>query len=338
MVKFNLSNLKSMARVVKAGLKNRGPEILMGAGTIAFVGTIVTASRATIKAQDILFDHNEKLEDIKEASDFDEYSDDDAKKDKITLYTQTTIALAKDYAPTAGLAALSLTCFFAAFNIMKKRYVAIAAAYSALEKSFAMYRQRVIEDKGQEADLYYLTGEKPKEITVKDEEGNKKKVKTLLLPDGTELASPYAFKFSKYKENGGRNNQWQNDANLNRMYVLGQIDWLNSQLYSRCVFDDNHDVVIRGSVFLNEMRDVMGEDATTIASVTGWRYGNGEPGCNGYIDGRDSIIEITEIDPETGAEIPAIIINPNVDGLIYDLVGKREEIPFTPNYGIDSEY
>ena len=44
------------------------------------------------------------------------------------------------------------------------------------------------------------------------------------------------------------------------------------------------------------------------------------------------MIEATEIDPADGKEIPCIIINPNVDGLIYDLVEQFEEIPFEPTY------
>ncbi len=330
MVKMSLSNLKSIARVAKVGIVKHAPEILMGVGAVSFVGTVVTASRATIKAQDILYDHHEKLDDIKQAESMEIYTEEDAKKDKITLYTQTALAMAKDYAPAAGLGVLSMTCFFAAFGIIKKRYTTLAIAYNALSESFALYRKRVIEENGEEADLYYLTGQKAKEITVKDEEGKKKKVKVLELPDGTELASPYAFKFSKYKENGELNNQWQNDANLNRMYVLGQQDWLNDQLYMRCVFDRDHQVVKRGCVFLNEARDVLGEDATTSGAVTGWRYSNGEEGCNGYIS--FNVIEATEIDPETDQEIPCMIINPNVDGLIYDLVEEFEKKPFAPTY------
>ena len=340
MIKLSMSNLKSIARVAKVGIVKHAPEILMGVGAVSFVGTVVVASRATVKATEILEDHQEKMHDIYQLESMMgapgvQYTEDDVKHDKIVTYTQTTIGMVKVYAPAAGLAALSLASFFSAFGIMKKRYVTMAAAYSALEKSFSMYRQRVIEKEGEDADIYYLTGQKVKEVTVKNEDGSKTKVKKLELPDGTTLASPYAFKFGKYKLNGERNSQWQNDANLNRMYILGQQDWLNSQLYTRCVFDKNHDVIKRGSVFLNEALDVLGEDATTTGSVVGWRYSNGEPGCNGYID--FNLIEGVEKDPETEQDIPCFFINPNVDGLIYDLVEKFEDKPFTPSYELGWE-
>ena len=48
------------------------------------------------------------------------------------------------------------------------------------------------------------------------------------------------------------------------------------------------------------------------------------------------ITEATEIDPETGDEIPCMFIDPNVDGLIYDIIGKKEPVPFELNY--DNEW
>lgn len=327
MVRFGLSNLKSVAKVATIGIKKHSPEILMGIGTISFVATVVTASKATIKAQDILENHKGELDDIKLAAEENdpEYTEKDVKKDKITLYSQTGMALAKDYAPAAGFAALTLTCFFGAFGIMKKRYVTLSFAYSALETSFRNYRQRVIEDKGEDADIYYMTGQKVKEVTVKDEEGNKVKQKVMTLPDGT-ILSPYAFKFGKYRENGELNRQWLNDTSLNRAYILGQQDYLNNQLYMRSVFDNNHDVIKRGWVFLNEIRDLLGEDPTATGAVVGNLFGNGEPGRDGYIDFR-----IIEAEDEYGT---CFYINPNVDGLIYDIVEKYEKVPFTPNYYI----
>jgi hypothetical protein len=321
MIKFNLRNLKSVARVAKTSIIKHSPEILMGVGTASFVATVVTASKATIKAQDILEIHHSEIEDIKEAADLNDpdYTAEDVRKDKIVLYSQTSLAMAKNYAPAAAFAILSLTCFFGAFSIMKKRYTVLAAAYTALEESFRAYRQRVIEDKGEDVDLYYMTGQKVKEVTVKDENGQKTKQKQLILPDGT-ILSPYAFKFGKYKENGELNHQWTGNSVLDRAYLLGQQDYLNDQLYMRCIFDDDHKVLKRGWVFLNETRDLAGEDPTATGAVVGNLFGNGEPGRDGYIDFR--LVEATD---ENGS---CFYINPNVDGLIYDIVEKFEKKPF----------
>lgn len=336
-----MSKVKVLFNVAKAWTCNHAPELLMAAGAGSFVATVICASRSTLKAEGILIDHQIKREEIEEAKGLPEvnennelvqlYTEDDYKKDKITLYTQTGLAMAKTYALPVGLGALSLTCFFGAYGIMKKRYTVVVAAYNALANSFALYRQRVIEDKGKDADAYYMTGVKPKEVTVKNEDGTKEKKKVLpTLPNG-DIASPYSFKFGKYKENGERNNQYQGEHVLDMAYILGQQDYLNDQLYLRCAFDKDHKVKKRGAVMLNEIRDLLGEDPTSTGAVVGNLFSNGEPGCNGFIE--FNVIEGTEIDPETGNEISCYWINPNVDGMIFDLLDKFEKVPFAPvNY------
>ena len=329
---MKLSNIKSFARVAKHAIIKHSPEILMGLGGLTFVATVVVASKETINEQEILEDHENALSAIDEFVDSGLLDKKAYKKSKIDVYKCTVIDTTKNYAPAVILGATSLTCFFGAFGIMKKRYATLAMAYTALEESFRKYRERVIADKGAEADLYYLTGAKPKEITEKKEDGKKEKKKCLILPDGS-VASPYAFKFGKYKENGERNKQWTEDRLLLMSYAMGQQDYLNDRLYNRCVFNDKHEVVIRGNVMLNEIRDFLGENPTPTGAVVGNRFSNGEPGCNGFID--FGIIEATEKDPETGKDIPCLFINPNVDGMIYDLIGKKEPVPFLPSYGDD---
>lgn len=333
---MNLKSIKSFAAIAKHTIVKYSPEILMGLGAASFVATVVAASKETIKEQEILEAHQEVLEDFEVMHEVHELDDKAYKKSRINEYKDLTVLTVKNYIPAVAFGTVSLACFFGTFGIMKKRYTTLALAYTALEESFRAYRQRVIADKGEEADLYYLTGSKVKEVTVKDEEGNKTKQKQMLLPDGS-LASPYVFKFGKYKENGELNQQWCNDQTLNRSYIYGQLDYINNQLmYNRTVFDDNHNVKVRGWVFLNELRELMGEDGNTAGSVVGNMIGNGEPGCNGFINPK-RIYEATEIDPEDGSEIPCFIIDPNVDGLIYDIIGKPEKVPFKLTYDVYGE-
>ena len=326
---MNLAGIKAFARVAKQTIVKHSPEILMVVGGVTFVTTVVVASKETINETDILAEHDLALDEIEFDKDEELIDLKAYKKSRFNVYKHTAIQTTKNYAPAIILGTTSLACFFGAFGIMRKRYATLVLAYSALEESFRNYRQRVIEARGADEDLYYLTGAKPKEITVKDDEGNKTKVKTLTLPDGT-IASPYAFKFSKYNEDGSRNNQWSSDMQSNLSYVLGQQDWLNNQLYCRNVFDSKHRVKIRGSIMLNEVRELLGEVPTPTGSVVGWRFSNGEPGCNGYID--LNLIEGREADPVTGNLMTVYYINPNVDGLIWDLVDKFEETPFIPKY------
>lgn len=328
---MNLASFKAFARVAKQMIVKHSPEILMAVGGVTFVTTVVIASKETIDETEILLDHSVALNDIEVMYDDGDLDNKAFKKSRFNVYRNTAIKTTKNYAPAIILGVTSLTCFFGAFGIMRKRYTTMVMAYTALEESFRKYRERVISDRGVDADIYYLTGAKPKEITVKDDEGNKQKVKSLVLPDGT-IASPYAFKFGKYNEDGSRNNQWTEEQQANLSYIFGQQDWLNHQLYSRNIFDDQHRVRIRGSVMLNEVRDLLGEVSTPTGSVVGWRFSNGEPGCNGFIDFQ--VMEAMEKDPDDPEhEIPCVFINPNVDGMIYDLLGKEEKYPFEPSFG-----
>ena len=328
---MNLASIKAFARVAKQTIIKHSPEILMVTGGVTFVATVVMAAKETVDEQDILIDHELSLDEIEFCHDNGELDTKAYKKSRFNTYKHTSIETTKNYAPAVVLGVTSLSCFFGAFGIMRKRYTTMVLAYSALEESFRKYRERVIADRGVDTDIYYLTGAKPKEITIKDEDGNKTKAKVLALPDGT-IASPYAFKFAKYNEDGSRNSQWSEDNQMNLSYVLGQMDWLNNQLYCRNVFDSKHRVKIRGSVMLNEVRDLLGEIPTPTGSVVGWRFSNGEPGCNGFIE--FSITESTEKDPDDPSrDIPCLFINPNCDGMIYDLLGIEEKVPFEPTYG-----
>ena len=325
---MNFSNLKAFAKIAKHTIVKHSPEILMVTGGITFVTTVIVASKETIKEEDILADHQCELADIKWEHETEQLDDKAYKKSVRNVYMHTSIQTVKNYAPAVIVGTASLACFFGAFGIMKKRYTTLLVAYTALEESFRKYRERVIAARGADEDLYYLTGNKPKEITEKKEDGTKEKKKVLMLPDGT-IASPYAFKFGKYKENGERNLQWTEELQLLLSYAQGQELWLNNQLYERCTFDRHHNVTHRGVVMLNEIRDLLGEDPNSTGAICGNRYGNGTPGANGYIDFR--IIESKEIDPETGREIPCLFINPNVDGMIWDLIDEKEKVPFQPS-------
>ena len=251
---MNLATVKSFARIAKQTIVKHSPEILMVLGGTTFVATVVLASKETLKEEDILIDHNIELDDVEVLYECEELDDKAYKKSKFNVYKHTTLQTVKNYAPSVIVGSVSLACFFGAFGIMRKRYATLVMAYGALEESFRKYRERVIEARGADEDIYYLTGAKPKEITVKNEDGTKEKKKVLTLADGTTITSPYAFKFSKYNEDGSRNNQWSDDITMCMSYILGQQDWLNTQLYCRCIFDDKHRVKIRGSVMLNEVR------------------------------------------------------------------------------------
>ncbi len=320
-----LATAKNVGRVALMWTKNHSHQILMAGGAISFGMALYSTGKAAVNEQDILVEHKLSLDHAKEIGD---------KKEIRKVYYVTSLNTAKNFAKAAGWTILTCVCIGGAFYELNGKLVKVTAEFCALNQSYQLYRQRVIDDQGEEKDVYYLTGVKPKTVTTKNEEtGEKVKTQVTDFGNGVVLANPYAFKFSKYRDDGERNDYWQKEPTLNRAFVLGQIDYLNDQLYLRCKFDNEGRVTKRGVVMLNELRQLMGQTQTTTGSVVGNRFSNGEPGCNGFID-NTRIIEGIETDPDTGEDIPCIYINPNVDGMIYDLLDKYEDEPFYPNYDI----
>lgn len=89
-------------------LKKASPTIMIFGAAIVGVAATVSACKATVKAQDILEDHNEMVKAIhetKEKVDSGEmilkegaaYTENDYKKDLTTAYVQTGLKLAKIY-------------------------------------------------------------------------------------------------------------------------------------------------------------------------------------------------------------------------------------------------
>ena len=135
-------------------LKKASPTIMIVGAAIGGVTATVLACKATIKAQDILTEHNAQVESIHTAkkqiesgeiqlSEGETYTEKDYKSDITTTYVQTGLKLAKVYAPAVTLGAVSLGCMFGSHHIMSKRNASLTAAYIALDKAFEEYKSRV---------------------------------------------------------------------------------------------------------------------------------------------------------------------------------------------------
>ena len=158
-------------------LKKHSPEILAVAGTVGVIASGVMACRATTKLSTIMEEHKEQVEQVHDYVDekgfSKEYSEDDNKKDLAIIYTQTGFKTVKLYAPAVTLGALSLAALLGSNHILRKRNIALGAAYAALDKGFKNYRSAVVERFGEELDKelkYNLKTKKIEEVVV-DENG-----------------------------------------------------------------------------------------------------------------------------------------------------------------------
>ena len=169
-----MKSVNGVASKAVMKLKKHSPEILVVAGIAGTVVSAVLACKATTKVAEILDETKGTLDTIHEgmetgAINGQEYTTEDGKKDTVVVYAQTGVKLAKLYGPAIILGTLSITSILASNNILRKRNVALGAAYAAIDKSFKEYRGRVIERFGEQVDTelkYGIKAKKFEEIEV----------------------------------------------------------------------------------------------------------------------------------------------------------------------------
>ena len=255
-------------------VKKHSPEILITAGVIGTVASAVMACKATTKLSDILEDSKEQINQVHNFLEDDkipesQYSKEDGNKDLAIIYAQTGIKLAKLYAPAVALGALSITGIVASNNILRKRNIALAAAYTTVDKTFKRYRNNVIDRFGEKVDKELRYGIKAREIEeiVVDDDGNEKTVKkTVEAADPVSMYSDYA----KIYDAGC--NGWTKDAEFNLMFLRHTQAQANDILKRR------------GYLFLNEVYDMLGFQRTKAGQVMGWIYDEENPVGDNFVD------------------------------------------------------
>lgn len=296
-----MKSVNGVASKAVMKLKKHSPEILVMAGIAGTVVSAVLACKATTKVAEILDETKGTLDTIHEgmetgAINGQEYTTEDGKKDTVVVYAQTGMKLAKLYAPAIILGTLSITSILASNNILRKRNVALGAAYAAIDKSFEEYRGRVIERFGEQVDTelkYGIKAKKFEEIEVDPETGKEKKVKKTVMVADPNLQSDYAVYFDSKSRN------YETNPDYNRMFLKAQQAFANDKLQTR------------GHLFLNEVLDDLDLPRTPAGQIVGWT----KDGPDGYVNFR--IVEV-ERETEDGRHEPALLLDFNVEGNIWE--------------------
>jgi hypothetical protein len=296
-----MKSVNGVASKTVMKLKKHSPEILVVAGIAGTVVSAVLACKATTKVAEILDETNGTLDTIHEgmktgAINGQEYTTEDGKKDTVVVYAQTGMKLAKLYGPAIILGTLSITSILASNNILRKRNVALGAAYAAIDKSFKEYRGRVIERFGEQVDTelkYGIKAKKFEEIEVDPETGKEKKVKKTVMVTDPNLQSDYAVYFDSKSRN------YETNPDYNRMFLKAQQAFANDKLQTR------------GHLFLNEVLDDLDLPRTHAGQIVGWT----KDGPDGYVNFR--IVEV-ERETEDGRHEPALLLDFNVEGNIWE--------------------
>ena len=303
----------------KCGLKikKHSPEILVVAGVAGLVTSAVMACKATTKIDSVLDPAKEKLITINQGVEDGEvislvdgermvvpYSEEDGKKDTIITYAKTGLELVKLYGPAVTIGVFSIGCIFASNNIMRKRNVALAAAYATVDRSFKDYRGRVIERFGKELDreLKYNIKSKEVEEVVVDEQGNETVVKTTINTAEINEASEYARYFDEWCTG------WQRDAESNLYFLRQQELWANDLLKAQ------------GYLFLNDVYKMLGIPVTKAGQQVGWIFDEDDPIGDNRVDfGIYDLHNSLKRDFVNGRE-RSILLDFNVDGVILNYI------------------
>lgn len=259
-------NFKSISNTVtsKIGrqglkLKKGSPTIMFAGGVVGVVATVVLASRATLKLEDILDEHDVNMSKAKglHESGHENYSHGDFQRDKVIILGRTTGELVKAYGPALLVGAASIGLLTGSHVTLQKRNAQLIAAYTAVSTAFNEYRGRVKAELGDEKDLHFRYGTEEKEVYSETAKGEPK-VETVKIPSVAAGASMYARFFEPSNPNFTPN------ADSNIAFLKMHERYLNQRLQAV------------GHVFLNEVYDSLAMNRTPEGQIVGWLKDEGD--------------------------------------------------------------
>lgn len=290
-------------------LKKYSPEIMVVAGIAGMVTSAVMACKATTKASEIIDETKTSVDMIHDlvadqAVPESEYSEEDSKHDLVIVYSKAVMKFAKLYGPSLIIAGVSAGSILSSTTILRKRNIAIGAAYTALDKSFKNYRNRVVEKFGEDLDkeLKYGVTTKVIEETTIDENGKEKtETKTVKVAD----PNNYSI-YARFYDDGCTG--WTKNPEYNLIFLKQQQNWANERLQSK------------GRLFLNEVYEMLGIPKTAIGQRVGWVYDKNNALGDNFVDfGIYDLYNEKARDFVNGYE-RTILLDFNVDGdILYSL-------------------
>lgn len=297
------SKVKDLAGITGLKLKANSPDILLGIGITAITAGVVVACKATLKAEEPVNQLENTVAELNDAKTAEGgISEDTYRKELVKAYVGTAKNVGKMYAPAFLLVGGGIGCIVGGQRILKKRNIALAAAYKMVDDGYSKYRENVVAELGEDADRRFRYGASTVdqieyETQTEDGKTKKKKVKNAEVVDGgLEGYSPYAKFFDEGCDN------WVPDAEYNLMFLR------NVQKECQRKFDR------RGYLMLSEVYDALGIPVTEASLVVGWLKGYGD-------DDISFDIYNTHREPNrdfvNGYE-PVILLDFNVAGTIYD--------------------
>lgn len=235
---------------------NHGPEAKLIAGIAGLWGAAIGVGIATHKLEEKNKAKNEKLEKIYQAKDDGIIDEKEESKEIRKAYVKYGLDICKYYAAPLTSAVTGTLLILSSHNDMKKRYLALGAAYTTLDQSFRQYRDRVKEKLGEEEEKRLHYGIETKEIT--NEDGSKETIE-YINPDI--LYGPFTYIFDESSE------VYSKEYMANKTRLMALEAWATNKL------------VADGYLYLNTVLSELDIPIDTRTSA-GWVYDKHDPGKN----------------------------------------------------------
>lgn len=283
-------------------IQKRSPEICLGLGIAGFACTVVLACRATLRAEEILDRHDERMKRADAAAEVAEPEDHfDIQKEHFAIWKYTIADFAKLYTPAVIAGGISISLLIKSHNILSDRYLGAVAAYNAVNDIMEKYRGRVRAELGEDMDRHfrYGTEKRIEEVKTVDENGNEV-TEYEEIEDLKEKLSPSDY--SRIFDESNKN--WDSNPVYSMMFLKGVQATLDERLQAI------------GHLFLNEVYEALGYEHTPLGAKLGWIADGGNThvdfglydvnrrGARRFVNGLDS----------------AVLLEFNVTGIIWDKI------------------
>ena len=299
---MNKLTIKQTMNKIKFKTVKNAPTILMIAGVAGVVGSGILVGRATLKLTKVLEESKNTIDSINDSVEDEsiEYTQEDAASDLGTVRVSTAAKVVKLYAPAVFLGGVSIACMVQSHNILRKRNLALAAAFTTVTQSFSKYRKAVVDKYGERTDYELKHGIRTEKVSVSETDENgktKTKKETIDVVDGY---SDYA----RFYDDGCTG--WDKDAEYNLMFLKAQQQYANDKL------------IAKGYLFLNEVYDMLGIPQSKEGQIVGWIYNLENPTGDNFVDfGIYDVSKENARDFVNGYE-QTILLDFNVDGNVWE--------------------
>ena len=294
----------NLAKSLNRGMfrvKAKSPIILVALGTGSLIASGVIAAVEAYKVPKVIEKRDNK---VKEIMDIDEDASEEtkeiAKKEASKIVIKSWFTVGTMFAPSVALAAIGVLSVFTSYNIMRKRNLALGAAYAGLDKAFREYRKKVAEELGEDREKEIRYG--LREVIEENEDGT---ISKSYKVDSNLMYSPYARIFDETHIG------WSKSHRANVTMIRLAYQQANGLL-------DRH-----GYLFLNDVYKLLEFEPTIAGNVVGWvKTKNPEKQVGDpFVDFGISPNDIP-IQSDSGRD--AWILDFNVAGDITNLVFKSE--------------